>query len=162
MPAPKDHSRRPWTIQEDTALINAYQDGRTLSEISKLIGRPVGAINSRAKTLREDGELLALRKPRWSDAENERLAARYRNGASHNELAREFGKAKGTINTQLAALRDAGVDLTRTAIPTRKRGPARKQKRAGPQPQAPWMSQAGFDGGLDQTLRETRAGSVPT
>jgi transposase len=102
-----------WSEAQDAALIRRYLAGETLEELSAEFGRSIGAIDKRVRVLRDEGVALPIRKPRWSAADKQRLVKRYKDGASRNELAAEFGKAKGTINRQLAALREAGVDLTR-------------------------------------------------
>lgn len=107
--APVDESAAAWTAEIDELVITGYCDGRTLEQLAADVDRTAGAVFDRLERLREGGADLPPRKPRWTAAERERLADRYREGATYRQLTIEFGRTHGTISRQLRQLRDAGA-----------------------------------------------------
>ncbi len=101
-----------WTETADVTLTEAYATELPVREISRTVQRPPHQVHTRVAALRREGADLPPRKPRWTDAERERLAKLRRQGASLRELEREFGKTRGTITSQLRTLRRLGYDLT--------------------------------------------------
>lgn len=102
-----------WTPDSDDRIRHGYLAGATLAELARTVGRSLHAVQTRINQLAATSPELAPRKPRWTDAERQRLARRYREGASLSQLEREFGKTRGTITSQLRTCRRLGMNLTR-------------------------------------------------
>lgn len=106
-------SAKPWTLDQERTLLERYRAGVLLREIGAELDRDTGTIGTHLEILRQRGEDLQVRKPRWTDDERKRLARRYREGATRPQLCNEFGRARGTIGRQLAWMRAHGYDLDR-------------------------------------------------
>lgn len=110
---PASRVPRAYTEQLDLRLVNGWRQGRTIQAIANDVGLPMHAVTARIIALRRTGTELQTRRPRWTQAEKSRLARRYREGATRQQLIAEFGRARGSVGRQLAALRANGVDLQR-------------------------------------------------
>ncbi len=53
-----NRARRPWTADEEAALIEAYSGPLTIAVIARTMGRSVAAVKLRAKLLRADGRIV--------------------------------------------------------------------------------------------------------
>lgn len=113
--------RRPgWSPIEDAKLVSLFEAGDTHAEIASALDRSPGQVAGRLDVLRRQGASIGVRKPRWTGAQRERLAAMYRGGTTLRALEQEFGRSRGTITSQLRTLRSLGYDLSRSTRPRRR------------------------------------------
>jgi hypothetical protein len=91
---------RPWTPEEEAALIAAYRDNASLTPLKVALGRTSGAFRWKAEELglqgthaRRDGFRQG---PAWTPAEDAILRARYATDRA-KDIARDLGKPLGGI-----------------------------------------------------------------
>ena len=83
-----------WTPEEEDRLVEALKEGKSVREISPLLGRSIHAIQLRVILLKESGRILpgqyGTRLPPYTTADFELMREKREEGMSWNNIARQY------------------------------------------------------------------------
>lgn len=99
-------SRRFWSEADDRDLLEMRTAGLSYAQIAARLNRTPGAVNFRAYQLAaKSGGLPRATSlpPLWTPAENQRLIAMARAGASSREIAAELGRSRASVINRISA-----------------------------------------------------------
>lgn len=102
--------RNPWTDAQRTELMSLVRRGKTMKEISKIIGRTVNGVYQETRRLREQGKLspVKIQLP-WTDKEWQMVLDLEKQGYQDKEIAYELGREDYHIRDKRRLMRRKGL-----------------------------------------------------
>lgn len=110
-----------WTTKEiayvlKNALMAETNEVVNAEQIAMKLGRSVSAVTKKISDMRKDGKFPKIQKELafdsdgrpWTLAEEKRLIAMYKQGASYEEIGEALGRSKGSCSNKSAKLRASG------------------------------------------------------
>ncbi len=98
---------RPWTDEEDALLIQAYQNGASLSPLRQQLGRTAGSLRHRSEYLKLRGSHANRNGwrlgPDWTESDEDLLRAEYGRMPT-KALAAKLGRTKAAITSRANSL----------------------------------------------------------
>lgn len=92
--------RRHWTTLDERALLDAYRAGIPVGVLAERFGRSPNAVHARIRTLRERGESVVWRRPRWSAREKAQLHQLRAAGLSWVQIGLRLQRSPGACSKQ--------------------------------------------------------------
>lgn len=96
--------RERWTAAEDMTLLTMWEEGSSVMDISRAVGKSYQATQTRANRKGCGRSGRPVKRTRWSGEENAKLLELRKLGQSALEIAAELGRTEYAVATQICRL----------------------------------------------------------
>lgn len=102
-PMQKDNRGKPWLTEDEAWLVQAWKEGRSISEMAEALARTPYAIRMRLEKqgLYEGGMTKEDEPPRWTEQDSRELARMFQRGSTLTEMAEYFHRTEKAIEVRL-------------------------------------------------------------
>lgn len=105
---PLKNGRDPWEKDETKTVLEMWQEGHSVEEIAKMLGRTTGSVESKINRERIKGRTSKRRSGNWKAEDTETLLRLVTEGKSTSAIAKEMHVSQSTIQKHLKKEKEKG------------------------------------------------------